>query len=638
MRCLLRHRRILITGFNIAVTTFALVLAYMLRFDFRLPDAEVPSLKEAIWILLVAKIPVFRLAKIDRGWLRFVSFADLYYLVLANVIGTALFTAMSLVIIGPRFPRSVYCIDFVLCFLLTSGGRCSVRLYRDLRSSGLYRSGGRAILIYGAGVAGMALLRDLRSTRALGYRVIGFLDDDRAKLNFSFMGVRVLGSGRDAAKLVAFYQRRRIRIEEIIISMPSASGRQMREALANCRNSGAACKTIPSVGELLSGKVLSSQIRDVSVVDLLGREPVRLEEGLIQSSIAGRAILITGAAGSIGSELCRQVARFCPLRLVLFEQAESELFRIDRELAQSFSALEIVPEIGDVREYARVDEVIRKHAIDSVFHAAAYKHVPMMENNVIEAVANNVIGTYNVARAADRNGVANLLMISSDKAVNPTNVMGATKRVAELIVSSMHSLGDTGHTKSVSVRFGNVLGSNGSVVPLFTEQIAAGGPVTVTHSDMRRYFMTIPEAVQLVLQASTMGKGSEIFVLDMGEPVRIVDLARNMIRLAGREPDVDIEIRYVGLRPGEKLYEELITKGENVQPTHHEKIKIFAGARMTRAATEDWVRQLERLIARRDESGIVEHLVDLVPEYTPSGKWQLSRRTQQLDQEKAAAV
>jgi FlaA1/EpsC-like NDP-sugar epimerase len=634
MRYLIRHRRILITTFNVVVTTFALVVAYTLRFDFSIPASEVPLLKKAIWILLLVKIPVFRWANIDRGWLSFVSFADLYYLGLANVIGSALFTVLSLVFIGPGFPRSVYCIDFVLCFLLTSGARCSVRLYRDLRSSGQSGSGGRGILIYGAGSAGVALLRDVRSNRALGYRVMGFLDDDPAKLNASLMGVRVLGSGRDAAKLVAYHQRRRVKIEEIIICMPSASGRQMREALANCRNSGAICKTLPGVGELLSGKVLSSQIRDVSVLDLLGREAVRLDEGLIQSSIAGRAILVTGAAGSIGSELCRQVARFSPLRLVLLEQAESDLFRIDRELTQKFGSLEIVPEIGDIRDYARVEEVIRKHAIDSIFHAAAYKHVPMMENNVIEAVANNAIGTYNIARVADLHGVSNLLMISSDKAVNPTNVMGATKRVAELIVTAMPPRGDAGHTKSVSVRFGNVLGSNGSVVPLFTEQIAAGGPVTVTHSEMRRYFMTIPEAVQLVLQASTMGKGSDIFVLDMGEPVRIVDLARNMIRLSGREPDVDIEIRYVGLRPGEKLYEELITKGENIQPTHHEKIKIFAGARMTRAAIEEWIRQLEKLIARRDESGIVQHLVDLVPEYTPTGKWKLIPQ----GQEKAAAV
>ena len=623
MKLLLRLRRIMITTFNVVIVTFSLVAAYSLRFDFNIPNSEILLLKKAVWFLLLAKLPVFRIANFDRGWLRFVSFADLYFLANANLAGSALFAGLTWIFIGPAFPRSVYVIDFVLCFLLTSAARCSVRLYRDIRQPSL-SGGGKGVLIYGAGSAGVALLRDLRSNRSLGYRVLGFLDDDINKIDASVMGVRVLGTGRDAVKLVAHYQRRRVRIEEIVICMPSASGRQMREGLANCRNSGAVCKTLPGVGELLSGKVLSSQIRAVSVLDLLGREPVRLDEGLIQSSITGHAILVTGAAGSIGSELCRQIARLGPVRLALLEQAESDLFRIHRELIQKFPLVEIAPEIGDIRDYARVEEVIRKHSIHSIFHAAAYKHVPMMESHAIEAVMNNVLGTYNVARAADRNGVVNLLMISSDKAVNPTNIMGATKRAAELVVSAIPPHGDVGHTRSVSVRFGNVLGSNGSVIPLFTEQIAAGGPVTVTHSEMRRYFMTIPEAVQLVLQASTMGKGSEIFVLDMGEPVRIVDLARNMIRLSGREPDVDIEIRYTGLRPGEKLFEELITKGENIQPTYHEKIKVFAGPRMTRAAIEQWIRELERLIAIRDEPEIVQHLVRLVPDYTPTEKWKLS--------------
>lgn len=615
-----RHRRVLVPILNAGIITASLLVAYALRFEFSIPTSEMPTLQKAIWLLLLAKLPVFRFAKADGGWLRFVSFADLYYLLVANVAGSTLFATLTLLLIGPAFPRSVYCIDFILCFLLTSGGRCSVRLYRDLWRRG--RPGaGKGILIYGAGTSGSALLRDLRNDRSSNYRVLGFLDDDPAKLNASLMGVRVLGCGRDAAKLVAYHQRRRMKIEEIVIAMPSATGRQMREALANCRNLGIACKTIPSVSQLLSGKVLSSQIRDVSVLDLLGREPVELDKGRITSFIIGRTIMITGAAGSIGSELCRQVASFSSRRLVAVEQAESDLFRIHRELTQQFPSLDVVAELGDIRDYPRMDEIMRHHDVDSIFHAAAYKHVPMMESHVIEAVKNNILGTYNIARAANHNGVSNLLMISSDKAVNPTNIMGATKRVAELVVSAIPARPEATHTRAVSVRFGNVLGSNGSVVPVFTEQIAAGGPVTVTHGDMRRYFMTIPEAVQLVLQASTMGKGSEVFVLDMGEPVRIVDLARNMIRLSGREPDVDIEIRFTGLRPGEKLFEELITKGEHIQSTYHPKIKIFAGPRMPLTTIEKWIRELDHRIAQRDEIGIVQHLMDLVPEFTPDDKW-----------------
>jgi FlaA1/EpsC-like NDP-sugar epimerase len=616
-----RQRRALITVFNAVIITLSLFAAYLMRFDFSIPPAEFGHLQRALWILLLAKLPVCRLANLDRGWLGYVSFTDLYSILLANFAGSVLFTALSVVIVGPNFPRSIYCIDFIICFLLMAAARCSVRLYHDATTRKTPASEGKGILIYGAGAAGAALLRDLRSNPALRYRVIGFLDDYPGKWNGMLMGVKVLGSGRDAARIVASHQRKRNRIEEIVIAMPSATGNRMREALANCQSAGVPCKTIPGVGELLSGQVLSSQIRNVSVLDLLGREPVHLDETLIRESIAGTTIMITGAGGSIGSELCRQVARFQPRRLIAFEQAETDLFRVHNELVHKFSSLEVVPEIGDIRDYARVEEVIRRHAVNSIFHAAAYKHVPMMESHVIEAVRNNILGTRNVVTAARRNGVSNFLMISSDKAVNPTNIMGATKRVAELIVSSILSGPEENKIKLSSVRFGNVLGSNGSVIPVFTEQIARGGPVTVTHPEMRRYFMTIPEAVQLVLQASTMGKGSEIFVLDMGEPIRIVDLARNMIKLSGREPDVDIEIRFTGLRPGEKLFEELITEGEDMQSTYHEKIKIFAGGRISRSVVEKWIRELEALIVRRDEAAVVQHLLEIVPQYKPSSQW-----------------
>lgn len=612
-----RRRRLFISLWHLAISGLALTAAFLLRFDFAIPKVAIASLYHGLWLAVILKTVTFRVARLDRGWWRFVGMADLLRVLLANAAGSAVFSLAAFAAFGSRFPRSVYFIDFLICFLLTAGSRFCVRIYYETIAGELRKPDRKGLLIYGAGMAGMTLLKEIRANPSLGYEVIGFLDDDPKKRHGSLLGVPVLGAGRDVARIVDRHKRNHCRVEEILIAMPTATGRQMQEALANCRVAGVSCKTVPGIGELLSGKVLSDQIRNVDITDLLGREPVRLEESRIRSAIAGRSIFITGAGGSIGSELCRQVASFDPARLVAFDQAESDLFRIDLELRERFPSLEVVAQIGDIRDYQRVQEVIRRYAVDSIFHTAAYKHVPMMEMHLLEAVKNNVLGTWNLVHAARCNRVRNFLMISSDKAVNPTNIMGVTKRVAELIVASM----DGSETKFVSVRFGNVLGSNGSVVPLFQKQIAAGGPVTVTHPEVRRYFMTVREAVQLVLQASTMGKGSEIFLLDMGEPIRIADLARNMIRLSGRVPDEEIEIRYTGLRAGEKLYEELITEGEGVRPTYHEKIKIFQGPAMDRDFIERAVLELEALLARREESSVLVQLKRMVPEYQPAGPY-----------------
>jgi FlaA1/EpsC-like NDP-sugar epimerase len=615
---ILRYRWPFVLLLQSAIILFSLVAAYMLRFDYQIPKSEQETFRQALIIVLVVKLVALRVGHLDRGWSRFVGMKDLASILLTNLLATTLFVGVLLTLVGTKFPRSVYCIDLLVCFLVTATMRCSARIYHELFLGKLGGKGDKRMLIYGAGESGAALLKEIHNNRALGYRVVGFLDDNPLKWHTTVLSVPVLGSGRSAAPICAKYQRKRAKIDEIVIAMPSATGQQMREALANCRSAGVLCKTIPGVGELLTGKVLAGQIREVSVLDLLGREPVHLEETLIRKSIEGRSVMVTGAAGSIGSEICRQVGRFSPSRLVLFEQAESDLFRIHNQMVAKFPELTVCPQIGDIRDYERVDELIKAHRVDSIFHAAAYKHVPMMEGHVLEAVKNNILGTRNVVFAAQRNQVANFLMISSDKAVNPTNVMGATKRVAELIVSSLPVREAGGRTKCVSVRFGNVLGSNGSVVPLFKEQIANGGPVTVTHPDMRRYFMTIPEAVQLVLQASTMGKGSEIFVLDMGEAVKIVDLARNMIRLSGQEPDVDIEVRFTGLRPGEKLFEEITTEGENILSTYHEKIKIFSGRPLHQIDVAEWLETLEAYVDRRDEAALIDHICGMVPEYNPS--------------------
>ena len=617
-------RRFLLVLFHVGLIALSLRVAFLLRFDFELSGVTKAFFEKSIWIAVVAKIVVFLLAGLHRGWWRFVGINDLLRVFFANLIASAGFTAAVLLTTGAPlgappdsgfFPRSIYVIDFVLCFLLTAGARFAVRLYIEGIRGTSSKTGGKGLLIYGAGGAGRMLLREIRSNPTLGYEVIGFMDDDPKLRAAHLMNVRVLGEGRDAATIVDRYNKRKRsrKIEEIVIAMPSASGRQMGEAVANCRAAGVACKTIPGIGELLNGKVLSAQIRNPTLDDLVGREQVPLEEDRIQESIAGRSVLITGAGGSIGSELCRQAARFNPAKLIAFDQGETELFRIDLELREKYPSLDVVPEVGDIRDAERVEEVIRRHSVDSIFHAAAYKHVPMMEAHVIEAVKNNVVGTWNLVKAACEFQVSNFLMISSDKAVNPTSIMGVTKRIAELIVSAESDAAPQ-TTKFVSVRFGNVLGSNGSVVPLFQAQIAAGGPVTVTHPGVKRYFMSVREAVQLVLQASTMGKGSEIFVLDMGEMVRIVDLAKNLITFAGLDPE-KIQIRFIGLRPGEKLYEELMTEGENIRPTHHEKIKIFGGPQIKRGLLEAWLLQLELLLEKRNSDLVINHLKELVPEY-----------------------
>uniref|UniRef100_Q01WZ5 Polysaccharide biosynthesis protein CapD n=1 Tax=Solibacter usitatus (strain Ellin6076) TaxID=234267 RepID=Q01WZ5_SOLUE len=600
---------------HLTVVGLSLTAAFLLRFDFAIPASVVPIWKQALLIAILVKLPIFDWVGFYRSLRRFVSIPDLYLVFLGNVAGSLLLAAMSMFFTGPAMPRSVLIMDGILCFVATALVRFSVRIYNATfrERSAEQRTG---ILIYGAGAAGAELAREIHANRNTKYEVKGFLDDDPLKQNARIMGIPVLGQGREAYSVVRQRNRRGPSVGEIIIAMPSATGQQMRETLANCRAAGVPCKTIPGIDELLSGRVLLAQVRNPSVQDLLGRQQVRLDEAHVAASIAGRSVLVTGAAGSIGSELCRQVARFGPGCLIAFDQAESDLFRIENELRERYPELELVTALGNIREAERLSEVMRQHAVESIFHAAAYKHVPMMESHPLEAVCNNVLGTWNLVRAARGHNVRNLLMISSDKAVNPSCVMGATKRVCERIVSSRWP--GNGQTKCVSVRFGNVLGSNGSVVPVFQAQIAAGGPIKVTHPDARRFFMTISEAVSLVIQASTRTEGSEIFVLDMGEPIRIVDLAENMIRLAGKVPYEDIDIQFTGMRPGEKLMEEIRGKSERLIPTSMEKMHAIQEQPLVWDKINGWIEELKELIAERQERRIIAHLQTLVPEYTPS--------------------
>ena len=600
----------LVWAAQIAAFVVSGLTAFLLRFDLVLPSIYLRHLAYAIPIWVLVKFVVFHAAKLDRGLWSHLYTSDLIRIAFANLIASTASCILILFIAPPGFPRSIYLLDLMTCFLATSGLRLLSRMMLEVASHARTSEGAKKrTLIYGAGDAGITLLREIRNNPKLSYRVLGFLDDRPDKKGLRLAGAQVLGGGSEAESLVA-----KLNVEMILIAIPSATGSEMTRMLELCHKAGTECKTVPGLAEVIEGNALTGQIREVAVADLLGRTPVKLEENEIQSKLEGKVVLVTGAAGSIGSELCRQVARFRPAGIVGFEVAESPLFEIDREMRQTFPKVPFYPEIGNIQNRARLDDVLCQYRPSVVYHAAAYKHVPLMEAHVFEAIENNVFGTYNVAVAAAEHGVEDFVMISSDKAVRPTNVMGATKRIAELVLLGLQN----GCTKYVAVRFGNVLGSNGSVIPIFKKQIAAGGPITVTHPEMRRFFMTIPEASQLVLQASTIAEGGQICVLDMGQPVKIVDLARNLILLSGLKPGEDIKIEFTGMRPGEKLYEELCTLLEDTLPTRHEKIRIFVGCGMPERDIQGWLDSLYEICAARDTGRLVVALKEIVLDYSPS--------------------
>lgn len=586
----------------------AILLAFLLRFDFAVPAADTKLLRRALVIWPISKLTAFAIARMEQCSWRHVSIEDLRHLLLANVFGLGIAGTCCMVL--HQFPpRSIWVIDLLLCFLITSGLRLLARVTGEFCEIPRSRVKRRRVLIYGAGAAGIALLREIRQNPSLKYYVCGFIDDSPKKKSCFLYGVQVVGTGAELPSVAAKFG-----VELALIAAPSASGPQLCSIIERCRNAGLEFKTVPTIAERIGNSRVAHQLRDVAVEDLLGRSPVRLEQDRIAKKLAGRTVLVTGAAGSIGSELCRQIAQFGGTCIVGYETAETPLFQLQQEMGRLFPRVKFIPVIGSIQNTLKLAEVFERYRPAVVYHAAAYKHVPLMESEMFEAVENNVFGTLNVALAADTYGAEDLVMISSDKAVRPTNVMGATKRVAEAVIGSLQN----GRVKYVSVRFGNVLNSNGSVVPIFKEQIARGGPVTVTHPEMRRYFMTIPEACQLVLQSSTMGKGGEIFVLDMGSPVRIVDLARNLILLSGLRPDKDIEIKFTGIRPGEKLYEELSAFNEHNVPTYHEKIQIFTGEMLAWAVMEPYLAQLRNACTARDKDALILTLKDIVPEYNPS--------------------
>jgi len=599
---------------DLAVFAVSTLLAFQLRFDGVLPVAYFDSMWIAMAFWACAKSLTFIYGGVGGGYWRYTSIHEALRLVLTNSAGSLLGSGMVLLMLGQHgLPYSIYFLEWLVSSALILSSRLLVRTIFSTGYSRKVKGELTRTLIYGAGAAGLALLCELRQNQSLMCDVVGLIDDDPHKVGLAFHGMRVLGSGKELGILTKKHF-----IKKVLIATPSAKGPQMVRILRLAVDAGVDYKMVPSLGGLIQGTELGKQIRNVAVEDLLGRKPAQLDIDSIREKIQGKVVMVTGAAGSIGSEICRQIAHFKPQAIVGFDAAETPLFQIDRELIAAFPQVPFYPEIGNITRPKTLRLVMQKYRPSILYHSAAYKHVPMMERHVFAAVENNIFGTMNVARAAVANGITDVVMISTDKAVRPTSMMGVTKRVAELLIRSMQA---KSLTKLVAVRFGNVLGSNGSVLPVFKEQIAAGGPVTVTHAEMTRYFMTIPEAAQLVLQASTIGKGGEVFVLDMGEPVRIVDLAKNLILLSGLQPDRDVKIQFTGLRPGEKLFEELNLQDECLVPTSHAQIKKYVSPNdVDKRQLEACLQDLRVIVERRDIARLILLLKGLVPEYNPDSQ------------------
>ena len=588
------------------LVTVAWWLAFAFRFDGGLQGVYSRLFVATVGVVIGVKLLVFIGARFYTKWWRFTSMRDLRAIVTAVVIASLIITAVFSFwhpVHRPRgaavtLPRGVLVLDFFIALTLIGGVRFVVRSLVERPARGeLVARKGKEVLICGAGDAGNTILREMQRNRALGYVPVGLIDDDPRKAGLRVQGTRVLG-GRDTLPAIL----RETKIDEVIIAMPAAPGVVHREIVEACRRVGVPCKTLPGLPELISGEVTVRLLRDVSVEDLLGRAPLKIDFAQVSRYLNGKVVLITGAGGSIGSELCRQVLRAGPGSLVIVDHAENNLFEIDRQLS---GRGRVTPIIADCRDESAMERVFRDHRPTIVFHAAAYKHVPMMELNPLQAVANNALATSELAGLADRFGVERFCLISTDKAVEPKTVMGATKALAERIVESR---GATSLTRFAAVRFGNVLGSSGSVVPIFRQQIAAGGPVTVTHAEMTRFFMTIPEAVQLVIEATGIAEGGDIFVLDMGEAVRILDLAENMIRLSGHEPGRDVTIEVVGIRPGEKLHEELFNLDETVRPTRYGRIQRATRPSLDPVALRIGIELLEDRVEAGDVTGCADVL------------------------------
>jgi FlaA1/EpsC-like NDP-sugar epimerase len=590
---------------DLVMVALAWLGAYWLRFNLSLPpELEMRSSLQWLPLVIVVQAVFFRRLGLYRGIWRFASIPDLVRIAKASCLGIATIAVIQFSVNRLEgVPRSVIPLYAVLLLFLLATPRLIYRIWKD---RGAALSTGRRALIVGAGKAGEMLVRDLLRAAGTEFAPIAFVDDDPKKKGSEIHGVRVRGRCEQIPRLV-----QKLEIETILIAVPSATDKEMRRIVEICEGIGVPFLTLPSMQDMLSGQ-MSGNLREVSIEDLLGRAPIKLDRKGIQAHLGGKRVLVTGGGGSIGSELCKQIAQFPIAELIVFERCEFNLYQIERALRRSFPELRLSAILGDVTDKLAVEQVISQYRPEVIFHAAAYKHVPLLEYQVRQAVQNNVLGTYTVAEAAIAGGVDEFVLISTDKAVAPENVMGATKRAAEVLMQSMNGVAGT---RFINVRFGNVLDSAGSVVPLFREQIRAGGPVTVTHPDVTRYFMTIPEACQLIMQAATVGKGGEVFVLDMGDPVKISYLAEQMIRLSGKRPGQDINIEYIGLRPGEKISEELFNDHEGPTPTEHSKLLLAHPLTVDYRMAKKAVVELAEACRSFDEAAILHKLKLLVPEY-----------------------
>ncbi len=583
----------------------AWLLAYWFRFNLQIvPHHFLQAAISYLWIVIPIQATVFWLFGLYRGVWRFASLPDLLRILKGTGVGLVIIAmAIFLLYRLEGVPRSVPVLYGLFLILLLSGPRF---IYRWLKDRRVILGRGERVLVVGAGHAGDLLVRDMLRDHSNTYMPVAFVDDTPRRIGQDIHGIPVVGATNSIPDVVEDRE-----IDVVVLAVPSAKVKERQRLVGLCEQAGVPFRTVPQLGDLMSGQVAINQLREVAIEDLLGREPVTLDWEAIRDGLSQQTILVTGAGGSIGSELCRQIAHLEPIKLVLLENGEYNLYTIEMELRNQFPGLQIETCIRDVRDADAIDKVFEIYRPRVVFHAAAFKHVPLLEHQVREAMYNNVLGTRNVARAADRYGAAEFVLISTDKAVNPSNIMGASKRMAEIFCQNLNARSDTNY---ITVRFGNVLGSAGSVIPLFRKQIAEGGPVTVTHQDIERYFMTIPEACQLIMQASVIGVGGEIFVLDMGEPVKITYLAEQMIRLSGKEPGKDIEISITGLRPGEKLYEELFHDSEQLESTGHEKILLARHRIVEWERLEALIARLESACKRYDENELLLSIDEFVPE------------------------
>lgn len=604
-------RSYLLPGLLLIVDVITIIgvalISLLIRFDGYITPHYMHQMVDALPIMVISYIVMLLSMHLYTRIWRYAGMREMVAVLIATTLGAGLFYT-GMYVFDKSLPRSIYLISWILSTGVIGIGRMVLH-YIAMRYGGKQSTDADMVntLIIGAGDAGATIAREIERYHKRSRKVIGFIDDDESKFNRLMGGVRILGNRYDIPSIV-----KENKVKEIIIAMPSVTRNEIRNIMEICSPLKCKVNTLPGMYQLLDDEVLVSHLHPVSIEDLLERDEVRLDMDIVEHYIRDKVVLVTGAGGSIGSEICRQIMRVGPKQLLLLGHGENSIYLINQELKNIYKDGPIIPIIADIRDKQQLDQIFTQYNPQVVFHAAAHKHVPLMEIQPMAAVLNNIYGTRNVADVAGRHGVERFVMISTDKAVNPTSVMGATKRVAEKVIISMN---DTYDTKYITVRFGNVLGSRGSVIPLFKKQIEAGGPVTVTDPEMTRYFMTIPEASQLVLQAGAMGKGGEVFLLDMGEPVKIIDLARNMIRLSGLEPDKDIHIKITGLRPGEKKYEELLTSEEGTNRTNH--TKIFEAPLDT--VDRDWlIDKIATFDSCETDMDVIGVLQDIIPTYTPN--------------------